>query len=65
MALHAAVLGFAHPVTGRPLRFEAPLPRELAAFLEAPAAAEPGAAEPGTAEQSAAPRRRTRPPRRD
>jgi 23S rRNA pseudouridine1911/1915/1917 synthase len=65
MALHAAVLGFAHPVTGRPLRFEAPLPRELAAFLEAPAAAEPGVAEPGAAERSAAPRRRARPPRRD
>jgi 23S rRNA pseudouridine1911/1915/1917 synthase len=35
MALHAAVLGFTHPVTGRSLRFESPLPPEMAAFLEA------------------------------
>lgn len=28
-ALHAAVLGFDHPVTGKPLRFEAPLPDEF------------------------------------
>lgn len=27
--LHADVLGFQHPMTGRPLRFEAPLPAEL------------------------------------
>lgn len=36
-ALHAAELGFDHPVTGRPLRFESPLPedlRQLAAALE-------------------------------
>jgi 23S rRNA pseudouridine1911/1915/1917 synthase len=31
--LHAAKLAFAHPLTGAPLRFEAPLPDELAAFL--------------------------------
>jgi len=34
-ALHAAVLGFEHPVTGEPLRFESPLPADLAALLEA------------------------------
>ncbi len=34
-ALHAAVLGFPHPVTLAPLRFEAPLPSDLAAALEA------------------------------
>jgi 23S rRNA pseudouridine1911/1915/1917 synthase len=28
-ALHAAVLGFTHPATGRRLRFEAPLPEDL------------------------------------
>ena len=28
-ALHAALLGFAHPVTAAPLRFESPLPPEL------------------------------------
>jgi 23S rRNA pseudouridine1911/1915/1917 synthase len=31
--LHAAKLAFAHPLTGAPLCFEAPLPAELAAFL--------------------------------
>lgn len=29
-ALHAAVLGFVHPVTGAPLRFESPLPEDMA-----------------------------------
>ncbi len=29
-ALHAATLGFAHPVTGVPLRFDAPLPADMA-----------------------------------
>jgi 23S rRNA pseudouridine1911/1915/1917 synthase len=28
-ALHAAILGFEHPVTGRKLRFERPLPADL------------------------------------
>ncbi|MGC3936463.1 RluA family pseudouridine synthase [Roseobacter sp. EG26] len=32
-ALHAAVLGYAHPVTGEKLRFEAPLPQDLAELL--------------------------------
>ncbi len=32
-ALHAAVLGFEHPVTGELVRFEAPLPRDLADLL--------------------------------
>jgi 23S rRNA pseudouridine1911/1915/1917 synthase len=31
--LHAARLEFAHPLTGKPLQFEAPLPEELTAFL--------------------------------
>jgi len=31
--LHAAELAFTHPRTGAPLKFEAPLPGELAAFL--------------------------------
>ena len=38
-ALHAAVLGFVHPVTGASLRFEAPLPSDMAGLL---AALEPG-----------------------
>ncbi len=33
-ALHAAVLGFEHPVTGEALRFEAPLPQDMTALLE-------------------------------
>ena len=34
-ALHAAVLGFVHPVTGERLRFEAPMPEDMRAALEA------------------------------
>jgi 23S rRNA pseudouridine1911/1915/1917 synthase len=34
-ALHAAVLGFLHPVTGERLRFEAPLPPDIAGLLAA------------------------------
>jgi 23S rRNA pseudouridine1911/1915/1917 synthase len=34
-ALHARVLGFAHPVTGEKLRFEAPVPPQFAAVQEA------------------------------
>jgi 23S rRNA pseudouridine1911/1915/1917 synthase len=32
-ALHARLLGFVHPVTGQALRFEAPLPEDMAALL--------------------------------
>lgn len=28
-ALHAAVLGFVHPITGEPLRFETPPPEDM------------------------------------
>lgn len=41
-ALHAAVLGFTHPVTGAALRFEAPLPPELAQLVAALRALGPG-----------------------
>jgi len=34
-ALHAAVLGFVHPVTGARLRFETPLPPDMAALTAA------------------------------
>jgi 23S rRNA pseudouridine1911/1915/1917 synthase len=34
LALHAGVLGFAHPATGAPLRFEAPLPAPFGALLD-------------------------------
>ncbi|HLL25804.1 MAG TPA: pseudouridine synthase, partial [Kofleriaceae bacterium] len=33
LALHAAVLGFTHPATGERVRFESPLPDELAQFF--------------------------------
>lgn len=35
IALHAESLGFAHPVTGAPLRFTAPWPPEFVAFVRA------------------------------
>jgi 23S rRNA pseudouridine1911/1915/1917 synthase len=34
LALHAAVLGFQHPVTGQALRWEMPLPPDLQGFLD-------------------------------
>jgi 23S rRNA pseudouridine1911/1915/1917 synthase len=33
-ALHAAELGFEHPVSGEDLRFSAPLPEDFAGLLE-------------------------------
>ncbi|MEP2920068.1 MAG: RluA family pseudouridine synthase [Sulfitobacter sp.] len=33
-ALHAAVLGFEHPISGEAIRFEAPLPEDMAGLLE-------------------------------
>ena len=32
-ALHAQTLGFLHPITGRPVRVEAPLPPDLDALI--------------------------------
>ena len=34
-ALHAAVLGFEHPVTGEAMRFESPLPGDMARLRDA------------------------------
>jgi 23S rRNA pseudouridine1911/1915/1917 synthase len=34
LVLHAAVLGFVHPATGQRVRWEAPLPNELAAWID-------------------------------
>lgn len=34
LALHAAELGFEHPVTGEPMLFETRLPRDLSSFLK-------------------------------
>jgi 23S rRNA pseudouridine1911/1915/1917 synthase len=41
-ALHAATLGFVHPVTGQALSFAAPLPPDMVALIEVLAAAAPG-----------------------
>ncbi|WAC72772.1 RluA family pseudouridine synthase [Roseateles sp. SL47] len=40
-ALHAARLGFDHPITGEPVRFQAPLPCEMAAAWEVAGLSEP------------------------
>ena len=34
-ALHAAVLGFVHPITGEDLHFEAPLPEDMTDLIAA------------------------------
>jgi 23S rRNA pseudouridine1911/1915/1917 synthase len=34
-ALHAATLGFVHPVTGEGLEFSSPLPADMAGLIEA------------------------------
>jgi hypothetical protein len=34
MFLHAKEIAFAHPASGERVRFEAPLPRDLALFVE-------------------------------
>jgi 23S rRNA pseudouridine1911/1915/1917 synthase len=34
-ALHARLLGFVHPTTGAPVRFESPLPADVSAALAA------------------------------
>lgn len=44
--LHAAVLGFVHPSTGAAMRFEAPLPPDLARWREALARARPAPRSP-------------------
>ena len=33
-ALHAAILGFLHPITGEPLHFESPPPADMAKLME-------------------------------
>ena len=42
LALHAAVLGFVHPITGETMRFEAPLPGEFGAFAGGDVVPAPG-----------------------
>lgn len=57
MFLHAASLSLAHPRTGEPLRFEAPLPADLAGYVAS--ISRPAAAGAGT-ERGATGARRTR-----
>lgn len=45
--LHARRLGFNHPVTGRPMTFDAPMPTDMARLLDALEAWESGAARDG------------------
>jgi 23S rRNA pseudouridine1911/1915/1917 synthase len=52
MALHATLLGFAHPRSGAPMRFESPLPPDLAAWLDALARAAGDAATGATPSRS-------------
>jgi 23S rRNA pseudouridine1911/1915/1917 synthase len=59
LALHAAVLGFRHPITGEALRFEAPLPDDLEGLRRRLLRAE-GERRP---EGGGPPRRDDRPPR--
>ena len=34
LMLHAKVLGFAHPITGAPLRFEDPIPDDMQRVID-------------------------------
>lgn len=52
-ALHAAVLGFTHPVTGRRLRFESPLPDDIAELARALAGKRTAAKKPAAAKRPA------------
>ncbi len=45
-ALHAELLGFSHPRTGATLRFESPLPPDMAALVQALRAEEDGPPRP-------------------
>jgi 23S rRNA pseudouridine1911/1915/1917 synthase len=63
LALHAAELAFHHPADGRPVRFQAPRPADLAALLNKLAAKRSTA--PRAARVPSRPQKaRTRPPRR-
>ena len=33
-ALHAKTLGFIHPRTGKPIRFDSPLPEDMTALMD-------------------------------
>lgn len=58
MALHARLLGFAHPVTGQELRFESPLPAEMERFLTASGSEGTTIAERSRATARSTPKRR-------
>jgi hypothetical protein len=66
LALHAAELGFVHPVSGKQLRFQAALPDELADFwrqLKYGRTAKPTVGNNRQAKRSAKPRRPSNGPR--
>lgn len=48
LALHAAVLGFTHPATGERVRWESPVPDDLAAWIDRLRAAAPATPETST-----------------
>src|SRR5262249_36581760 len=56
LALHAAELGFEHPVTKRPLHFTSPLPAEFGEFDRALAGAPAGPEEPAERPRRPSPR---------
>jgi 23S rRNA pseudouridine1911/1915/1917 synthase len=57
LALHARLLGFVHPVTGKSLRFESPLPAEMDRFLASAAPQEERPAQDTVADSRRAKRR--------
>lgn len=65
LALHAATLGFTHPLTGAALRFEAPLPDDLEQLRRALLPREAGRPGPQTAAAGAPADPRPRPARDD
>jgi len=59
-ALHARVLGFAHPITGEPMRFESPWPDDFRRAVEALRAMRDVSAEAETSKPARGPRRSKR-----
>jgi 23S rRNA pseudouridine1911/1915/1917 synthase len=53
LALHAALLGFTHPATGERVRFERPLPADLAAWIARLRAPDPASSALADAERTA------------
>ncbi len=60
LGLHSCMLRFCHPITGEELRFESPLPKDLAKLVRAPKTGNAGAKEPGEAGNAPGRERRER-----